>query len=255
MSSPASGVDGGRPARALTGPPGPGPAGGAGRPAVALRGSLDEVPLFDLLRLLAATTGSGVLRIHRPFAAEIHLAGGRIGCVRAEGSASLGEALRRGGVEERAAPGRHPAVDRVLAAASDPARAERVVRGHVRDLLFELAVLGEGSFEYAVGVPDPWSGALSTDVAAAAGEHDRDLAEWKEVAAVLPPPSAALAPVSRLADDVAEVVVARDEWSVLSLLDGRRTLAEVVAVCELAALETSRALAGLVRKGLVAPAP
>ena len=254
MSSRASGGDGGHLAPALTEPLGTASPEPAGPPAVALRGSLDEVALFDVLRLLAATPHSGVLRIRRPFPAAVHLVGGRIGCVRAEGSVSLGDALRRGGVEERAAPGRDPSVDRTLAVTSDPARAERIVREHVRDLLFELAVLGEGPFEFRPGVADPWSSALTTEVAAAADEHDRQVAEWREIAATLPASATRLVPVPRLADGVDEVAVAWDEWRVLVLLDGRHTVSELVAACDLPALETSKALAGLVRKGLVAPA-
>lgn len=250
MSSRASAGDGGRPAPALTGPAGTASA----EPAVALHGTLDDVDLFDVLRLLAATPQTGVLRVHHPFRAAVHLVGGRIGCVRSGGSVSLGDALRRGGVEERAAPGRDPAVGRTLAVTSDPVRAERIVREHVRELLFELAVLGEGPFEFLPGVADPWSGALTTDVVEAATEHERMVAEWKEIAASLPPAATRLVPVARLADGVDEVVVTWDEWRVLVLLDGRHTVAELVAACDLPALETSRGLAGLLRKGLVTPA-
>lgn len=255
MSSPPSGGEGGAPARALTEPAGTAAPEPAGALEVALRGTLDDVPLFDVLRLLAATPRTGVLWVHRPFPAAVHLVGGRIGCVRAEASVSLGDALRRGGVEERAAPGRDPAVGRVLAVTSDPGRAERIVREHVGDLLFELAILGQGPFEFVPGVPDPWSSALTADVAELAEEHDRQVARWKEIAASLPPAGTRLVPVPRLADGVEEVAVAWDEWRVLVLLDGRRGVPELVAECDLPALETSKAVAGLVRKGLVAPAP
>lgn len=254
MSSRASAGDGGRPAPALTEPRGSALPESAGPPAVALRGSLDEVALFDVLRLLAASPQTGVLRIRHPFPASVHLVGGRIGCVRADGSASLGDALRRGGVEERAAPGRDPNVGRMLAVTADPPRAERLVREHVRDLLFELAVLGEGPFEFTPGPPDPWSGAVTTDVAEAGDQHDRQVGEWREIAATLPPASTRLVLVPRLADGVDEVAVSWDEWRVLVLLDGRHTVAELVAACDLPALETSKALAGLLRKAVVAPA-
>ena len=252
MSSRASGGDGGRPAPLTeTARSAPGP---AGRSGVTLRGTLGETALFDVLQLLAATSQTGVLRLFRPFPAAVHLIGGRIGCVRSDGSVPLGDALRRGGIEDRAAPGRDPAVDRMLAVTADPAGAERIVRAHVRQLLFELAVLSDGPFEFSTGVADPWSGVLTTDVGDAADDHDGLVAEWKDIAATLPLSSTRPALVPRLGDGVDAVAVGWDEWRVLVLLDGRRTVTDVVAACDLPALETSRALAGLLRKGLVTPA-
>ena len=253
MSSRASGGDGGRPAPLLTETARTAPEP-VGRTGVTLQGTLGDIALFEVLQLLAATSQTGVLRLYRPFPAAVHVIDGSIGCVRSDGSVSLGDALRRGGVDERAAPGRDPAVDRMLAVAADPGRAERIVRGHVRQLLFELTVLGEGPFEFSTGVADPWSGALTTDVGDAADAHDGLVAEWKDIAATLPPSSTRLAPAPRLGDGVDEVTVGWDEWRVLVLLDGRRTVTDVVAGCDLPALETSRALAGLLRKRLVAPA-
>ena len=224
---------------------------GSSAPVVALRGTLDDLSLFDALTLVAATRTTGVLRVGGPFAGSVHVVAGRIGCVRCEGSASWGDVLSASGAVGDWDVGDEPAVDQLLLAVADRQRLETVVRDHLVDLLFELAVLGEGAIEFVAPVPDPWGGCLTVDLAVATAEHERRVAEWREIAASLPPMTATPQLAPRLAPGVEEAVVSNDEWRVLAALDGTTTLAGVVGSCGLGPLETCRALHGLLRKGLV----
>lgn len=239
-------------APALT-PVGAAPRTGSQPPAVVLTGTLDDLELFDALRLVAATSQTGLLRIGGPFPAFVYVVGGRIGCIRSRGSVSWGDVLSASGAVGDWDVGDDPPVGQLLLAVADRSRFEQVVRTHLVDLLFELAVLAEGPFEFVAPEPDPWGGGLTLDLDVATVEHERRVAEWREIAAALPPMTAAPVVVPRLAPGVDQATVTSDEWRVLAVLDGRTTVAGIVSSCGLGPLEAFRALHGLLRKRLAHP--
>ena len=221
-------------------------------PAVVLRGSLDELDLLEAIRLLSATAQTGVLRLSDPFPADVHLVGGRIGCVRLEGLPSLADALRRRGLFSPAASGIDVAA--MVAASPDPHRCQWVVRDHLLESLFALSVLGRGAFDFVAHVPDPWAGAATVDVADALADHERRLADWRLVADHIPPAGATPSLSPRLPPGVEEIVLGWAEWRVLVVVDGTSSVAAVAALSGMAPLEACRALHQLIVKGLVAVA-
>lgn len=224
-------------------------------PTVVLTGTLDELALLDALALVSATAASGVLRISEPLSADIHLVGGRIGCVRIDGLSALGDALARKGLVAAGGPGAPVDVEEVLAGAKDRDRCEEVVRDHLLELLFELSVLADGAFDFVTGVPDPWGGSVTVGVDRAREEHDRRVAEWREIAGSIPPMTAIPTLTPHLPPGVEDVEIGWAEWHVLGVLDGRATVSEVVSLSGMAPLEACRALHQLVVKGLAVVRP
>lgn len=223
------------------------------RSSVVLSGTLGSVGLFDALQLLAASSQTGALRLSEPFPAVVHLVRGGIGCIRAEGSFSLADALHRGGllggdgVDDLDGASEAD----LLGRATDGARLEAVVRDYVLDVLFELVVLSEGDFVFVAGVDDPWGGRLVQPLRSLMDEEQRRVAEWKEIAASIPPMTAAPVAVSRLPRGATQVILAEDEWRVLVLVDGVTTVAGVVAASGMGPLDACRALYRLMSKGVV----
>ncbi|HET9441919.1 MAG TPA: DUF4388 domain-containing protein [Acidimicrobiales bacterium] len=221
--------------------------------SVVLSGTLGNVGLFDALQLLAASSQSGVLRLNDPFPAVVHLVKGGIGCIRAEGSFSLADALDRGGLLGEVGDEDITAVAEadLLGRVTDRARLEEVVRNYVLDVLFELVVLSEGEFVFVAGVDDPWDGRLVQPLQSLMDEEQRRVAEWKEIARSIPPMTAAPSALSRLPRGVDQLTLAEDEWRVLVLIDGVTTVAGLVAASGMGPLDACRALYKLMNKGVV----
>ena len=220
-------------------------------PAVILRGTFDDLGLFDALQLMAATSQTGVLRIGAPFRADVHLSGGAIGCVRLDGFSSPADALLRAGLVDAAATAGEVDVPGVVMGAADPEECRTVVREHVLEVLFELSVLGDGGYDFLAGVPDPWRGAVTVDVAVALAEHERRVEQWREIAGSIPPMTAVPGFAPHLPPGVEEVAVGWAEWRLLVAVDGRTRVSEVVAASGMPPLEACRALHQLVAKGLL----
>jgi hypothetical protein len=123
---------------------------------VALQGTLETFALADVLRLLASTKKSGVLRI--------------------DGDRGQGELTVADG-------------ELVAAAASGAPRAERPA-----EVLFELLRYGDGSFVFDTDVSV--SGTYQDNVDEALADAEEQLREWREIEAVIPSPTRLLRLVS-----------------------------------------------------------
>ncbi|MGH9282493.1 MAG: DUF4388 domain-containing protein, partial [Acidimicrobiales bacterium] len=120
-------------------------------PAVTLRGTLDDLAVFEVLQLLAPTSQSGVLRVSGAFPVEVHLVAGRIGAVRLRDLPPVTDALVQRGLAGPARNGADADVPSVVASSGDPERCRLVVREYVLEALFQLSVLGEGFFDFVPG--------------------------------------------------------------------------------------------------------
>ncbi|MGH9268434.1 MAG: DUF4388 domain-containing protein [Acidimicrobiales bacterium] len=218
---------------ALLADPAPGPherPAPSSRPPV-LSGRLEDMSLLDMLRFLGASSKSGMLRLAGTFPGFVFLRDGEVAFASAEGCPDLGEAVER-----------NETVDEF----------EALVAGHVADIVFELMVLCEGTFEFVAGECDPWGGQFRIPVTELVAEVERRVGEWKQIASAIPSMSAVPRLRPRLAAGAPEAVVSADEWRVLALLDGCTTVAGMVAASGMRPFEACRALHGLAAKGLIA---
>jgi hypothetical protein len=79
-------------------------------------------------------------------------------------------------------------------------------------------------------------------------EARRRLESWGSVAATIPSPQTVL---SLAATPPEDPQLSRDEWALLALIDGQRTVGEVVALCGRGDYNVVSALADLVSRGLL----
>ena len=229
-----------------------------------LTGDLTLFPLPDVLRLLATTSKTGALDV-------LTDAGqGRLEVV--EGRLRAATADRyRAGLARRLLGGGALDADTLLelhgdagSLLSDRELAERLVDGahlpsgqvaealreHTIDAVLELVRSQEGSFRFE-GLQPP-----STDAAALAMPVDELLEEVErrdramdelETASV---PSTAV--VTVVVPDDEHVAVSGDGWQLLSVIDGHRTVADLVELRGCGAYDTLRRLAELLQAGVVA---
>jgi hypothetical protein len=227
-----------------------------------LQGTLNEFTLSDVFSLLALTKKSGALRVTadttdgRVFFRDggICLAlsdAGRVPLIARLVSAGLmGEEDLRPVVADHA--GSSVAITDALLRSGQVE--DRVLGGFLReqivDAVFELMRLTEGCFSFDANEPGLSRG-LTLGVVEVVGEANRRLDEWQTISGRISSPNAVLAMVPAAAAQAEGVTLAGEQWDLLALVDGRRTVADIVELTGQGEFATCRVLGDLVQAGLV----
>jgi hypothetical protein len=228
---------------------------------VRLEGSLDAFSLPDIFSLLSMTKKTGGLHLRRPDAhgavwlADGQLTGGASDLTRASlgrriaGSGtvdddSLSEAVTR--VSDDPAVG----VARALRDAEDVETDElqALVAEHIIDTVFDLLRWTEGDFEFVQDEPNVDDVGVTRPVDDVVTEARSRLDTWASVEEHIPTPDTILSVA--LTPDV-EPTVSRDDWALLALVDGRRTVSDIVELCGRGEYSVVVALAELVGRELL----
>jgi hypothetical protein len=232
-----------------------------------LEGNLDDFTLPDILRLLAFTSKSGRLAIHREgTAGRIDLADGRVREASADAD-HLSIARRLLGVGLVSVGDLEPVLqdrdelptdlelarDLVDAGTLESGTLAEVLREQTVDAVFDLLRWTEGNFRFDGGAPDTSDGQV-LDLAVPVDEVLTDatsrLEAWPAVAERTGDGDAVVT-ISRPAGERAQVSLPPDGWSLLSLVDGRRTVAELARLSGQGEFRTRRTLVALLDEGVV----
>ena len=229
-----------------------------------LAGDLNLFPLPDVLRLLATTSKTGALDVLtdagqgrvevvegrlRAATADRYRAGLArrllgVGAVDAttllelhDGSGSL---LTDRQLAERLVSGDHLDSDQVAAC----------LREHTVDAVLELVRAPDGSFRFeGLEAPDTDAEALAIPVEELLEEVERRDRAMDELETASVPPTAV---VTVVGPENEETAVSADGWQLLALIDGHRTVADLVELRGCGAYDTLRRLAELLESGVVA---
>jgi hypothetical protein len=228
---------------------------------VNLEGSLDAFSLPDVFQLLSLTkkTGGlhltdgqvrGVVRFHE---------GSITGATADEGRQSLARRLVGIGVVDDAALRR--AVERAQSQGVGVARAlldagavdgetVQVLAGEqVVDAVFDLLRWSRGDFAFGMDEANPDDVGIALPADQVIAEATRRRQVWDSVSRVIPSPDVVLVmPVVLPADPT----VSRDEWALLALVDGQRSVGQLVELSGAGQFSVVSALAGLVQRGMLA---
>ena len=227
-----------------------------------LDGHLEDFTLPDVLQLLSQTVKTGSLLLETgdgPRQGVIRLGAGAI-----DGASSdvhshalarrlvgaglvADEALDQAAADLRAGG---PSLVRALLdrAGLRMETVAAVAREQATDAVCELLRWTSGSFSFRVGEADPdgLGLALRTDELVAEGE--RRMQVWPSLTSQIPSPDT----VMRLAAAPAvDPSCTREEWGLIALVDGRRSVSEIVALLGRSEFAVAGALAALVERGLL----
>jgi hypothetical protein len=224
-----------------------------------LSGNLGSFGLDEVLSLLAMGGRTARMHVTGPHAlGVVHLVDGEV-------SSASSDVRRASLLRQVVAAGEVPVADLAAALESaDPVRGlvdagavdgERV-RGlaheAVVDALAEMLAWRDGQFAVWTGDEDPGDVGLRVPVAEVLDRARERAGAWSRVREVLPEQEAVLV----LAPDLAEpMTLDVEDWSVLARVDGRRTLAEVLAAVGLAPLVASDRVVGLLDRGVLRVRP
>lgn len=226
-----------------------------------LEGSLDAFSLPDIFQLLSFTKKSGGLHLRR---AATH------GCVyfrdgavtsatsddgrqalarRLVGSSAVSEDALSAAVERAANEG--VGIGRALSDASaiDADLLRAMVAEQAVDAVFDFLRWADGDFSFSIDEPSPDDVGVLVGVEELVNDAKSRLEPWEHACQVIPSPDTVLiVPVSVNEDPQ----LSKGEWALLALVDGRRTVADLVSLAGRGDFAVVSALAAMVERGLLA---
>jgi Domain of unknown function (DUF4388) len=183
-----------------------------------LQGTFDVLDFSAVLGLLSSRNMTGRLHVRsRSFAANLFLTEGQI--VGADQSEHQAAAVA-GDVAQRA-----------------------------QEICFELIGTDRGNFEFHPGKPNGPVGDTVINVTDALDEAHRRLAEWQELQRLIPSLDVQPRLVTEL--DPGEVTLDREQWRVLTAVDGRRNLRSIGRAFNMSDFEVCRAMRNLLSAKVV----
>ena len=226
-----------------------------------LEGTLDAFSLTEIFSLLSLTHKTGTLHLRRDGAhGAVHLRGGAVTGARADVSRQeLGRRLLGAGladdealtsVAEQLADDPSLSLAALLSSAANlqPEVVRALAAEQITDAVFSMMRWADGEFSFHVEESDPDDLGVSVTVDDVVAEGQRRLAGWTDLVASVPAPVTVLCVNSAPPD---APTASREEWSLLALVDGRRTVADLVTLSGQGEYAIVAALAGLVSRGLL----
>jgi hypothetical protein len=228
---------------------------------VRLEGTLDAFSLPDIFQLLSFTKKTGTLHLRREDQhGVVHVRDGAVTGGRGDAACqALGRRLVGAGLVDDDTLA--DAVERVLDSPGsglgralvdsgrvDADAAKALAVEQATDAVFELLRWPDGSFAFVMDEIDPDDLGAALQVEDVVAEGRRRLETWAVLTEQVPSASAVvtLAPAP-----ATELVLSRDEWALLSLVDGVRSVSELVTLSGTGEYVVVSALAGLAERGLV----
>jgi hypothetical protein len=229
-----------------------------------LEGTLDAFSLPDIFQLLSFTKKTGTLHLRRaglgdPAHGVVHLRDGAVTGARSDvRRQALGRRIVGAGLVDdktlaaavaRVRSDESFGLARALAEAA-PAVAEvarELAAEQATDAVFDLLRWPDGEFAFVVDEEDPDDLGASLTVEEVVAEARRRMETWD--ASSVP---AGDAVVSLVTSPTEAPNLTRDEWALLALVDGRRTVGDFVALSGRGEYAVVGALRTLVERGLLA---
>lgn len=222
-------------------------------------GSLAQMPGADLLRVLARANATGNLRVGDSNPTWAALADGNLVVAGALSSTPLAdELLATGSIDQSAladfaghGSGSDVALLDRLATADVPDALLGVVRDHTVAAVFQMLLPSTEQFVFQPAERVQAASRFSYSVESILDLAQARVREWAEVATSVPSTQMVFIPRRHLSAGVDQVTVTRDDWQVLAVLDGRRTVSQVVAAVGRDGFSVVRSLHRLVQGDLI----
>ena len=226
-----------------------------------LEGTLDAFSLPDIFQLLSYTKKTGTLHLRRDnLHGVVHLRDGAVTGGRGDADCqALGRRMVGAGLVSDKdladavellldTPGDGLGKTLVAQGAVEEDDAARLAADQATDAVFELLRWDNGEFAFVVDESDPDDVGAAVPVEDVVAEGQRRLAAWADLADRVPSLDA---PVSMAVAPEGDTSLSKDEWQLLSLVDGTRSVRDLVLLSGTGEYVVVSALAALAERGLV----
>jgi len=230
-----------------------------------LSGSLDSFKLPEVLTFLSTTRKSGTLMVS---------AEGKQSYVFFDAGAlifagSNQESLRLSGIllrKKKITRTQHDAIEKLMDSAGGrfgeiavqqgiltDAQLHDFLKIQVSEILYDCFVWKHGNFAFADGIElPPYAVTISVDLSNLIMEGARRISEWEECLHLLPDNQVVFRVVSR-PEEKEKITLSLDEWRILFLINGTRTLEELCHDAEDDPFNVYRVVYGLLAAKLIEP--
>lgn len=228
-------------------------------PEEVISGTLNDVSLDVVLSSLASSGQTGVLSIGEQ--TKVWLDGGLLVLIVRPGGSDLADVLFGGGSASRSEiaglldEGSDVGRELALRQPESSALTQRLLHEHNLNLLFELLVPSQAPFAFRAGETHPLGDHFAEPVPELITQATRRLELWTEIATRISSTDDVFAPAPELPGNAQERIITADEWRYLSLLNGRRSVADVITGTQSSAFRVCSTLYRLVLEGLIEHVP
>lgn len=229
----------------------------------ALQGSLRDFPLPALLRTLAGANRTGVLQLEG--GDEIWLSDGRLYLATSPNAASVATVLSSAGAGSEAyinslAGARTASSPSILnmVLGTEPQLAQRVARTlyeYNLNAVFELLIPSDVGFFFQPGDSHPLGAELSHDTESLVARAEQRMEIWREIAEQVPSTAAVYRLTPSLPADATSREISAEDWRYLSLVDGHRTVADLVSATGASAFQVCSTIYRFLLEGLIEAVP
>ena len=224
-----------------------------------MTGSLAEISAEDLLRLLTRADQSGLLKIGESSPHWAALAGGRIVMAGSASGPGIVQACVATGAMTADQASRHGQRDAahdltVLPELIDDVgvdRLEPVVRSQTVNALFQMLLPTAEPYAFQPAPPHQLAAHFGFTLDEIMPEAAARVQEWAEIASSIPSTQTIFRMRRRLSPDLTEVALSPFEWSVISVLDGRRSVGQTISAAGSSAFDVCSVLHRLLKAGLI----
>jgi hypothetical protein len=223
----------------------------------ALEGSLEDLPVRELLGFLAASKRTGVVEISGTTPGLLVLHEGELVLALSDSGPTLQQVFIGSGLTtsdgwwEATTAGHRSGslVDAVLEGGAEADQLERVLREQTVGAVFELILPSKDHFVFSPGATHPVGHHFVFGLDEVVAEADERVAAWKVIAESIPSTSIVMRPVRFLPGE--SVTVNAADWTVLALLDGHRSIADIIRELGMSAFSVCNVLHQLRTAGIV----
>jgi hypothetical protein len=229
-----------------------------------LKGSLDDFTLPDIFRLLSVTKKTGSLEVERSagqgtvyfregdvYFAESSLSRELLGQKLVKAGAITSSQLMKALDAQAGSDGQRLGEVLVADGLVDGEQLETAVRGQIEDAVFDLLRWELGEFSWNLGEEVSPEVVLSVSVENLIMEASRRLDELVVIQRKIPSEQSVLTMASTPPEGAVEINITPDEWRVMVMVNGQRTVQEIADGVQLDVFQTMRTLYGLVSAGLI----
>jgi hypothetical protein len=222
-------------------------------------GNLAERSAADVLTALAADRRTGVLRIGTTAPHWAALAAGDLVMAGSASGPGIVQTLLSQGVIDAAtvagagaAAGSHDLhVLPGLVELIGEVKLYPAVREQTVSAVFQMLLPSREDFAFTPSEESPLAKYFRFPVDIIVAEAGHRVAEWAEIARSIASTNTVFRPTRRLEPDVTTISLSREEWAVLAVLDGRRSVAQAIAAVGRSSFDVCSVIHRLSKGGLV----